>query len=478
MTSLQPTELAALLDARSPTGAGAWPSGRGVAYDSRTVRAGDVFFALPGSAGHGIDHAEQALQRGAAYLVSDRAHPRALLVDDAHAALHTLGRVARARLRAPVIAVTGSAGKTTTKTLITNALAARSTPGNLNTPPALVAALVEAVMMDDAANDTSSAAAHNTGAIHGPGGPGTELVLELGIDRLGEMDELVALTSPDHGLITTIGEAHLSALKDPATVAIEKSKLLVSVDGLSLCGGAAAALLDPGLRKRTVAVHLAGQTSPPSDMADVIEGVLDEHNVLHAFGVSAPLPWYGTQPAENALLALALAVRLGRDPETALASMVAAPLEHSRLERLRAGDVRIIDDSYNSNPLSVALALDVLRASPGPRVAFLGDMRELGAVSAQRHRELGAATTGLDMVIAIGPAAAAIRDTNPAARLAADATDAERYLDDVPSGATVLVKGSRSLLLERLVDAMLERFGGSRHAGTTPEQQPTEASPW
>src|SRR5690606_32122094 len=106
-----------------------------------------------------------------------------------------------------------------------------------------------------------------------------------------------------------------------------------------------------------------------------------------------------------------------------------------------------IHDSYNSNPLSARLALEVLNAAPAPRVAFLGDMRELGDVSAQRHRELGAATTDLDMVVAIGQAAAAMRETNPTVLLAADATDAEQYIDRLPPGATVLVKGSRSLLL-------------------------------
>src|SRR5690606_21305837 len=207
-------------------------------------------------------------------------------------------------------------------------------------------------------------------------------------------------------------------------------------------------------------------------------GDLDADNALHALGASAVLPWTGRALAENALVALALATRLGRDAQTALDAMIAAPLEHARLELLRAGDVHIIDDSYNSNPLSVALALDVLLTHPGPRVAFLGDMLELGAVSRQRHRELGAATTGLDLVVAIGSAAAAIRDTNPAASLAADAKDAEQYLGEIPIGATVLVKGSRSMFLERLVDALLIRFGGDRGGTKTSAQRATEATSW
>ena len=461
MTLLEPNELAALVNAEVPThGLDDWPTGLGVAYNSSAVKPHDVFFALPGASGHGIDHADQALERGAAYLVSDRPHPRALLVEDAHAALHALGRAARQLLSAPVIAVTGSVGKTTTKTLLTHALAARSTPGNLNTPPALVAALVEAVL-SDAGSDGATNLPHR-GALTGPGTTGSPVVLELGIDRLGEMDELLALTRPDHALITTIGEAHLSALGDQHTVTHEKSKLLAGVDGLRLCGAAAAAQLADPLKSRTIAVHLTGQTSPPTGMLAVDSGTIDAANILSAFGASAKLPFHGRPLAENALLALAAATRLGRDPQAALDAIVNAPLEHARLELLRAGDVRVIDDSYNSNPQSVALALDVLLANPGPRVAFLGDMLELGAVSRQRHRELGAATTGLDLVVAIGSAATAIADTNPAAKLASDADDASRYLDDIPVGATVLVKGSRSMRLERLVDALLARFGSDR----------------
>lgn len=302
----------------------------------------------------------------------------------------------------------------------------------------------------------------NRGALVGPGGPGSPVVLELGIDRIGEMDELVDLTSPDHGLITTIGDAHLAALNDRATVAREKSRLLERVAGLRLAGAAATHHLRAELLASTIAVQLDGQTSP-SPLTSVTEtGALSPAGFLSALGASARLPWRGVAMAENALLALALAARLGRDPQTALAALVAAPLEHSRLEWLRAGDVTIIDDSYNSNPVSVALALEVLREAPTPRVAFLGEMRELGAMSRQRHRELGAATTDLDMVVAIGPAAAALRETNPAALLADDALDAARYIDRLPTGATVLVKGSRSLLLERLVDALLTRLGSGR----------------
>lgn len=481
MKLLEPNSLAALLGAALPDQAGPgtsdtarpftrWPTGKGVAFNSSMVRPGDVFFALQGATGHGIDHAEQALKSGAAYLVSDRQHPMALLVADAQAALLTLGRVARGRLAAPIIGISGSAGKTTTKTLVTYALGGRSTPGNLNTPAALVAALVEAALMDHATDTT----AVNRGALVGPGRAGSPVVLELGIDAIGEMDELIDLTAPDHALLTTIGEAHLAAFTDTATVAREKARLLERVAGLRLAGSGAAQQLQESLSADVIVTTITVQTGPPSDCQRSVTGTLSDSGELSALGASARLPWRGTAMAENALLALTLAVRLGGAAQAALDAIITAPLEHSRLERLRAGDVTIIDDSYNSNPLSAALALEVLRAAKRPLVAFLGDMRELGEVSRQRHRELGSATSDLDMVVAIGEAAASLRDANPTALLATDALDAQRFIDQIPPGATVLVKGSRSLGLERLVDALLARLGTARRGSA----ERTEVSSW
>lgn len=160
--------------------------------------------------------------------------------------------------------------------------------------------------------------------------------------------------------------------------------------------------------------------------------------------------------AENAALALTLAVALGVAADEAFARMIAARLEPGRLQRRELRDLHLIDDSYNANPLSAALALEVLAAAPAPRVAVLGDMRELGALSRRRHLELGAATLDLDldMVIAVGDEAAVMAETNPSVVAVADVQAAIELLDRIPSGATVLVKGSRSIGLERVVTAL------------------------
>lgn len=433
---LEPRRLALTLGAQA---VGSPSVGRGIAYDSRSVRPGDVFFALPGASGHGIVHAAQAMALGAAFVVTDQAPhdettPR-LMVEDAWAALETLGSAARQSLVAPVVGVTGSAGKTTTKTLTTAAVVGRSTPGNLNTVPALVAALVEGALMDN------GIAAHNRGALVGAGGPGSAIVLELGIDRLGEMAELLSFCRPDHGLLTSIGESHLAALGDLESVAVEKSRLLDQAPGLRFATSAAMANLPPAVAARTREVK-------PQFGAD---------GTLRFAGLKLRLPWPGRAMAHNALLALELATALGFSAPEAFARMAAAELQPGRLQHVVLEGLTIIDDSYNSNPLSAALALEVLREAPGPRVAILGDMRELGHLSEQRHLELGSATVGLDTVIAIGAEAAAMARTNPKVLATPDAAGAISLIDQIPRGATVLVKGSRSLGLERVVAALSER---------------------
>lgn len=428
MTLFTPDALARLIGAAAPTTS--LPSGSGVAFNSADVNPGDVFFALPGAVTHGMKFAPQALERGASYIVSDRPHPRGMMVEDPAAALLLLGRTARQRLRGAVIGITGTAGKTSTKALLAAALQARSTPGNYNTPFALARSLINAHVAEESMDPASAA--------------WPPLVLELGIDHAGEMAELVELTRPQHGIITTIGASHLAGLGDVAGVAREKGVLLEAAGGVKLVGAGAAEHLPPELLEQATLVGAPIR--------------LNGHkgSVIEAFGTQIVLPWPGRPAAENALLALTMATRLGVPLATAQQRLLGAQLEGARLEKRLVGDLTLIDDSYNSNPVSLRAALEVLFAAPAPRVAFLGDMLELGDLEAAEHRAMGAATIGLDLVVGVGRASALMNQTNPAARWAHDAVAAAAFLPDVPEGATVLVKGSRGVGLERLV-ARLER---------------------
>src|SRR5690606_24628588 len=156
-----------------------------------------------------------------------------------------------------------------------------------------------------------------------------------------------------------------------------------------------------------------------------------------------------------------MATLLGVPEELAIERLLTADLEGARLQRRLVGDLTIIDDSYNSNPVSLRAALEVLFAAPRPRVALLGDMLELGSREAEEHRAMGRATIGLDLAVGVGQASALMKETNPQARWAHDALAAAAFLDDVPEGATVLVKGSRGVGLERLIAKLEERMASN-----------------
>ncbi|MEJ2357825.1 MAG: Mur ligase family protein, partial [Deinococcales bacterium] len=434
-------ELGPVSEPRTPL-----PRGTGVAFHSDRVRPGDVFFALPGEHGHGMAYAEQAIARGAAFIVSDLPHERGLVVDSPGDVLLDLGRRARRGLRGPVVGITGSAGKTTTKTLLRAALDGRASEGNFNTPWALASTLVEAALDESEKGDPRA------------------LVLELGIDQLGEMARLIDLTHPDHAVLTAIGASHLAGLGTVDAVALEKGALLMAAPGQRLASLQAFGLLPPALRENVHPYAVLDADEPSPTAPNLIPArrlsTTAEGQELVYRGLRVQLPWPGKALADNALAALAMAERLGHQLEDAAARLCAAQLEPGRLERRVHGRLTIIDDTYNSNPASASLALEVLRGSPPPRAAVLGDMLELGEASAAHHHALGAATRDLDVVVAVGPEAAAIAAANPSAHHALDPEAAEALLAELPEHGTVLFKASRGMHLERL----LARFEASLDA--------------
>lgn len=403
------------------------PPPRGVTFHSERVRPGDIFFALPGALSHGIRHADEAIAQGAVMIVSDTPHPAGIVVADPAAALLQLGRRAREVLSGTVIGVTGSVGKTTTKELLAAVTAGRASPGNFNTPLALAETLVRAVVAEELTGETP------------------HLILELGIDHTGEMAQLTALTRPEHAVITAIGPSHLDGLGDLAGVADEKGELFRSVRGVKVISQQAAHHLTPTLLRgaTTVAVtptlNRAGQAT------------------LQVGDAEVELPWSGSPVAQNAALAAAMALELGVPQATVIERLMSARLEEGRLTREELGAFTLIDDSYNSNPLSLKPALELLNLAPRPRVAFLGEMRELGPLSEREHLRMGEATRGLDLVVGVGPASALMKTANPNVLLATDSEDAQRYVKLVVEGATVLVKGSRGVMMETVVEALRER---------------------
>ena len=411
----------------------------GLAVHSDHVRPGDAFVAIAGARGHGVEHAEAAMAAGAAFLISDRPHPRALLVRDAAASLAQLGRHARDQRRGPVIGVTGSVGKTTTKTLLGAALAARTSPGNINTPPALAGVLVEAWLHDPAERP---------------------LVIELGIDHRGEMARLLALVRPSHGVLSAIAAAHLAGLGGIDDVAREKTALLRAAPQGRYVGAAAWDHLDATQRARATRVALG--PGLPGGHYDSARQRLAARLVRadgSAAEVTLRLPGLGAPLAQAALLALQVAVDLGIEARLAAERIEHARLEPRRLQAHALAALTLLDDAYNASPLSAQAALEVLAQLPPPHAAVLGDMRELGPEGPRAHAELGRQVTaaGLSRVWFVGPeshAAYAVADVPERHHLAdVDALLAVRA--DLPWHGSLLIKGSRSIGLDRLVDALL-----------------------
>jgi len=436
----------------------------GVRFHSDRVRPGDAFFALRGTATHGVRYADDALARGAAFVVSDLPHPGAVLVDDAGAALLDLGRAARAERGGPLVGITGSAGKTTTKGLLAAALDAAASPGNLNTPHALATVLVDLWLAGDG---------------------GRPLVLELGVDRRGDMALLTDLVRPTHGIVTLIAPAHLQGLGDLAGVAREKGGLLRAATTARYAAEAAWRRLPDDLRADVQRYRVDDEGGAPEDAA-AGEAVTLGHHLVREDGerlrtelggerVDLALPGAGRAFAENALAALLVAVDLGVPAATAAERIERTRIEAGRLTPIALGPLRLLDDSYNANPASVAAALEVLARAPRPHALVLGSMLELGDASRTHHLETGRALAahGPDLVWTVGEAAATIADACRVARHFPDAQAAAAAAAELPRRGTLLVKGSRGIGLEAVVAAVRAAHGPA--AAHAPE--PREARP-
>jgi UDP-N-acetylmuramoyl-tripeptide--D-alanyl-D-alanine ligase len=407
----------------------------GVAFHSQQVRPGYAFFAFAGEHAHGIRFADDALSRGAAFVVSDRPHPQGMVVRDPAQLLIALGKAARAQRQGVVLGVTGSAGKTTTKTLVAAALACDKTQGNFNTPLALAKTLI-----DNTLNGLADA----------------PLMLELGIDHSGEMDVLTDLAKPDIGILTLIAESHLKGMGTLENVSREKRKLIdasprkiVSAEAWHFLNAEQAAaarcygLLPADSERDLPEDTVYGRVIHQDTHGQTIE-VLDERITLKTLGMAA---------ARSAVAALVCAAEVGVNLSQAARRISHAAPEGRRLEVHQFGQLTFIDDAYNSNPASVANALDVLQSYPKPHTVVLGDMLELAAQSELRHRELGRATRQLDQVIAVGEEARFIAEENRQAQYFATVGGLLEHLDNLPTEGTLLVKASLGMNLARFVQA-------------------------
>ncbi|MEZ5332878.1 MAG: UDP-N-acetylmuramoyl-tripeptide--D-alanyl-D-alanine ligase [Thermoanaerobaculia bacterium] len=428
----------------------------GAALDSRRVRGDELFFALPGEHSDGHLFVEDALERGAAAAVvkRDLSLPAGTLirVPDVYEALHLLTVELRRRAPRQLVAVTGSVGKTTTKELLADMLGERfrvaRSPGNLNNLYGFPLALLG--IPDD-----------------------TEwMVAEMGMSTPGELGAVSRLGRPDVALFTNVRPVHLEGLGSLRAIARAKAELL---EGLAPGGLVVANADDPEVR------WIADRHDGPvawysrSGAADsTVEGVEAApaggtrfHWLVGGAGHPVELSLHGDYNVWNFLAAATCAHALGVEPAAIVAAAGRAlPASGRGVVHRLPGDVTLVDDSYNSNPAALAEALrGAASLSGGRRWAVLGDMLELGEESERFHREGGelAARLGFSPLLGVGDEARALVAAASAggstARWFRTAADAAADLPALERGDVVLVKGSRGVGLERVVEAVRERGG-------------------
>ena len=422
----------------------------GVSSDTRGIGPGQLFIALRGERFDAHDFLDQAAASGAAALmVADAARlpggASAVLVDDTRLALGRLGAAWRAGFSLPVLAVTGSNGKTTTKEMIAAILKAQfgddvlATRGNLNNDIGLPQTLL-------GLNATHRAA-----------------VIEMGMNHPGEIGYLAPLGAPNVALVTNAQRAHLEGMGDLDEVAREKGSIF---NGL-LPNGVAVINADDayaGLWREMAGQHTV-RTFGIDHPADVF-GKVKQHGLETGLELTAPegsasfrLRLPGRHNARNAVAAAAACLAAGIPMAAVVAGLEGFAGVKGRLQR-RAGKkgAEILDDTYNANPDSVRAGIDVLAATIGRKLLVLGDMGEIGEASGQYHDEIGgyAKSQGIDRLFALGDAAQqAVRNFGEGARHYCNVdkliTAVEKELGEE---TTVLVKGSRFMKMERVADAL------------------------
>lgn len=417
-----------------------------VTTDSRALKGGEMFFALKGENFDGNDYALSALQKGAAWAVVSRAElagsdPRIIVVDDTFKALRDLAIYHRKQLRIPVLGLTGTNGKTTTKNLIEAVLASKfrvvATKGNLNND---LGVPLSVLSID----------------------PQAEIaVIEMGASHPGDIDTLVEVSQPDYGLITNVGKAHLLGFGSFEGVKKTKGELyryLGSKVGSTIFINED----DADLKEMSAGLpcHFYGY-GVDYDGAKVLEISPEEPYLRLQFpsGETVQTQLVGSYNALNVLAALAVGEFFGVPREDAIGAVEIFCPSNKRSQMVHTEHNTLILDAYNANPSSMAAAIDNFALIHSPRkLALLGDMRELGADSVLEHAKiidklyqkgLQAVLVGEEFRKALGPGAEETGVWFPSSEVLRD------FLSEMKlEGALILIKGSRGIEMEKVVGSL------------------------
>lgn len=421
-----------------------------VGTDSRTIAPGQLFVALTGPRFDGHDYLAEVAAKGAVAALVEREVANAplpqLLVHDTRQALGQLGALNRQAFSGPLAAVTGSSGKTSVKEMLAAILraglngAVLATRGNLNNELGAPLTLLEL------------APEHRAG------------VIELGANHVGEIAYTVSLTRPQVAIITNAGNAHVGEFGGPEKIVEAKGEIL---EGLPSDGVAVLNLDDKAFvtwqrraAGRRVLSFALRDTRADFHGSDLVR---DERG-CQGFTLRSPagsariqLNLLGEHNVANALAACAAAHALGL-PLVAMAEGLASlqPVKGRAVAQLTANGVRVIDDSYNANPVSMCAAVDILAGFPARTVLVLGDMGELGEWAEQGHRDVGRYAAGkVDALYAVGPLMRfAVEEFGAKGRHFVDQAELIDALRAEQAGSTLLIKGSRSAAMDKVVAAL------------------------
>lgn len=426
----------------------------GVSIDSRTIKEDDIFFALRGERFNGHDFLNDALSKAGGAVIDS--FPRALplnktiiQVNDTLRALQDLAHYRRTRLNIPVVAITGSNGKTTTKEMTHLILSRRfnafKNKGNLNNHIGLPLSLA------GVASDVEV------------------IVLELGMNAPGEIKRLCEIALPSHGIITNIGSAHIGRLGSRYAIRDAKLEILNGLSTVVLNGDDD--FLMEGVRDFGRDIITFSINNDSHVMAKDIHSTDKGNRFILSFRDGADVPVslniHGLFNVYNALAASAVCFSLGvaaEDIKSALEAYTAFPM---RFEVIEKNGITVINDSYNANPASTKEALKELSTfSRGRTVAVLGDMYELGEFSEEEHRTVGriVCDLGIAAFAAVGEmmslAAEEIhlkKDKKPLVFTFKNSDEAKKNIKNIlRHGDTVLIKGSRSMGMEKILEGITD----------------------
>lgn len=419
-----------------------------VSTDSRAIEPGQLFIALTGPRFDGHDYLADVAAKGAVAALVEREVAGAplsqLVVKDTRIALGQLGALNRAAFTGRVAAVTGSSGKTTVKEMLASILRTQgdvlATRGNLNNDLGAPLTLLQLAPEHQSA------------------------VIELGANRVGEIAYTVALTRPQVAIITNAGTAHVGEFGGQDKIVLAKGEILegLAADGVAILNRDDKAFdtwqaRADGRRVSSFGLHDARADFHASDVKRDARGCPGFTLQGPAGEAAVQLNLLGEHNVTNALAAAAAAYALG----VPLVGIVSGlhnlqPVKGRAVAQLATNGMRVIDDSYNANPASICAAIDILAGFSGRTVLVLGDMGELGAWAESSHREVGTYAIGkVTALYAVGPLMShAVQAFGSAGRHFADQASLIQALAEEASTTTILIKGSRSAAMDKVVAAL------------------------